>query len=77
MTKTEEVNLRDDVSTIKKALLGDEYNIGFKQRIEAVEDRARDTLIVVQKFKTVVYTVGGVVSLLGTIIAIVKNWEAL
>ena len=66
--------IKKDISTIKNALLGDEYNPGFKQRIETVEVRARENAISIQKFKIISITVGGALTLVGTIIGIVKNW---
>ena len=77
MTKQEGETLINDVADIKKALLGDKYNGGFKQRLELVEDRARATLIRVQKFNTIFYTVLGAVTVIGTVITIIKNWSAI
>ena len=66
-----------DLGEIKKALLGDEFNPGFKQRIETVEVQSREFEKFQQKVKLTAGLIASGLGLIGLIVTILKNWSDL
>lgn len=77
MTKTESAQLIKDVGIIKQALIKSDFGPGLIQEHSETKARTYENKRAIAKFQTVVYTVGGAATLLGTIIAMIKNWNSI
>lgn len=66
-----------DLAEIKKALLGDQYNPGFKQRIERVELKVKKQEVFAQRVRITAWALAGTTTLAGTVVTIIKNWSSI
>jgi hypothetical protein len=66
--------LKEDVRDIKQALIGDEFNPGFKQRIEKVEVDTGDNTLRISKLYTYGSAVVSVLGLLGLIFGLLSKF---